>query len=478
MRDAASFLSENVTSLYIWKVDQRDLGMDELSISFDRGTILIRGPLQIPNSSYDERSKCFRAQALHYTGIKSYLEQSLLDFNDQVENLVPCPELRRSRSSSNLRGYQQKALKTWEDSGRRGVIVLPTGAGKTLIGVKAIESVNAPAMVVVPTLDLMYQWIAVLEEEFGLDIGVIGGGESITNAITVATYDSAYLKAPHLGNAFSLLIFDEVHHLPAEGYRQIAEMFTAPYRMGLTATYEREDRMEKELPRLIGGKVFEIKPSELAGTYLAPYSIEKRIVDLTDEERGEYETQRRIFTSYLRSKRISLNGAAAFRRFIMSTGRSREARNALLARNRALEIALNSQSKIEALRMILSANEGIKTLIFTQHNSLVHKISRNFLIPSITHKTEKTERNQILDEFKNGTYRAIVTSKVLDEGVDIPDAELGIVLSGTGSSREFTQRLGRLLRMRDKKKARLVEIISRETSEGMMSSRRKSRLEK
>ncbi len=161
----------------------------------------------------------------------------------------------------------------------------------------------------------------------------------------------------------------------------------------------------------------------------------------------------------------------------MSTGRSKEARNALLARNRASEIALNSESKVEALRIILSDNVGIKTLIFTQHNSLVHKISRNFLIPFITHRTDKTERTQILDGFKSGTYCVIVTSKVLDEGVDVPDAELGIVLSGTGSSREFTQRLGRLLRMREDKKARLVEIVSRETSEGMMSSRRKSRLE-
>jgi superfamily II DNA or RNA helicase len=171
------------------------------------------------------------------------------------------------------------------------------------------------------------------------------------------------------------------------------------------------------------------------------------------------------------------------------SGRNRTAREALMARNRAMNIALNSRAKIDELREILAENKGVKTIIFTQHNSLVHEISDRFFIPFITHKTINEERQDVLKGFKEGRYMAVVTSKVLDEGVDIPDAELGIILSGTGSAREFIQRLGRLLRpkpdnnssissgnYRNYKKARLIEIISSETKETLTSARRKKAL--
>jgi superfamily II DNA or RNA helicase len=157
-----------------------------------------------------------------------------------------------------------------------------------------------------------------------------------------------------------------------------------------------------------------------------------------------------------------------------------------------MNIALNSRAKIDELREILAENKGVKTIIFTQHNSLVHEISDRFFIPFITHKTINEERQDVLKGFKEGRYMAVVTSKVLDEGVDIPDAELGIILSGTGSAREFIQRLGRLLRpkpdnnnssssissgnYRNYKKARLIEIISSETKETLTSARRKKAL--
>jgi superfamily II DNA or RNA helicase len=112
-------------------------------------------------------------------------------------------------------------------------------------------------------------------------------------------------------------------------------------------------------------------------------------------------------------------------------------------------------------------------LIFTLHNDLVYRISRMFLIPSITYQTPREERREILERFRSGEYRAIVTSQVLDEGVDVPDASVGFVLSGTGSTREYIQRLGRLLRKVEGKKARLVEIVSKETVEVRISQRRR-----
>lgn len=156
----------------------------------------------------------------------------------------------------------------------------------------------------------------------------------------------------------------------------------------------------------------------------------------------------------------------------MRTGRDPRAREALLARNRALKVALNSQEKIKALAKLLEANKNEKTIIFTLHTDLVYAISSRFLIPAITYLTPKEERREILENFRKGNYNTIVTSQVLDEGVDVPDATIGYILSGTGSTRAYIQRLGRLLRKVEGKKARLIEIISKETMEVRMSRRR------
>ena len=446
------------------------------SISFDKGTIVVRGNLRIPNTVWDERIGAFRAQAIFYRDIVHYFKESELEFTDDViTHLIPCPHIECA-STMKLRGYQKKALNSWDSSGRRGTIVLPTGAGKTVIAIKAIELVSEPALVIVPTLDLLEQWRKRIEKELNIKAGVLGGGESTLSAVTVSTYDSAYIRAPELGAKFSFIIADEVHHIASEGYRQIAEMFASPYRMGLTATFEREDMFHREIPRLIGGVVFRLEPKDLAGSYLSNFRVDSIVVDLTEEEMKEYDKYHKIFTDYLESNKIRLFTPMYFRRFIMRSAKDPEARKALLARNKSLEIAFNSESKIAELEKILLDNKEERILIFTQHNNLVYRISRRFLIPFITHTTNKEERHQVLEKFNSGVYHAVVTSKVLDEGIDVPEASLGVILSGSGSSREFIQRLGRLLRKSgQKEEARLVEIVSRETSEVGTSSRRRKK---
>ena len=439
-------------------------------IRYDRGTILISGNLRVPNSTWDPRVEAFRTLALHYPDVIRFLRNSHIDFKDNVLDLPPCPTLK---AKTKLREYQKEALNAWLRTGKRGIIVLPTGAGKTVVAMAAISHVDAPTIVIVPTIDLLAQWKINLTEEFDVHIGAYGGGENDLEAITVSTYDSAYLRAEELGNRFTLVIFDEVHHLPAPSYRQIAELFVAPFRLGLTATLVREDEAHKLLPQLIGNVVYELEAEDLAGTHLSHYTLEKRLVNLRPDEQLDYDNNYRIFREYLRKKRIKLISSKDFRRFIMKTGTDPEARKALLARNRALHIALNASSKIDALRSLLSQNRAEKALIFTHHNELVYRISREFLIPAVTHQTSKEERSEILDKFKSGVYTKVVTSRVLDEGIDVPDASLGVILSGSGSSREFIQRLGRLLRKREGKRARLVEIVSKETREVKISQRRR-----
>ncbi len=441
-----------------------------MELTFSRGTILVRGDVRVPNSSWDERSRRFRAMALHYRDIVDYLNNSKIAFTDNVPDLLPFPELQ---SSITLRDYQTQALDAWVLNGKRGVIVLPTGSGKTVIGIKAIALLNTPTIVVVPTLDLLDQWRSRLKQEFKTDVGILGGGEQDVKALTVSTYDSAYIHADRLGNRFGLIIFDEVHHLPAEGYKHISEMFASPFRMGLTATYEREDGLHTELNRLVGGKVFEKRVKELAGEHLSPFRLEKVTAELTAEEQEEYGHNQGIFADYLRRCNITIRSPGDFQKIVIRSGRDPNARRALLARNKARDIALNSVSKTEKLREILKRHKDSRLFIFTEHNRLVHRISREFLIPAITYRTAGRERSEILDRFRSGVYRAVVTSKVLDEGIDVPDADVGIILSGTGSERAFVQRLGRILRKKEGKEAVLYEIVSAETSEINTAKRRK-----
>ncbi len=444
-----------------------------MKLTFDRGTIQVRGNVRVPNSTWDERSKTFRAMALYYKDIIDFLKISGLDFRDSVLNLMPCPKLQ---SSVVLRDYQKQAMDAWIANDNRGVVVLPTGSGKTIIGIKAISLLDTPTIVVAPTLDLVDQWRSILKKELKVEVGVLGGGEREVKAITVSTYDSAYIHADRLGNRFGLIIFDEVHHLPAEGYRNIAEMFASPFRMGLTATFEREDGLHKELNRLVGGKIFEKRVKDLAGYYLSPFRLEKIVVELTEEEKKEYEINQKIFSNYLAGSNITIRDSAGFQELVMRSGRDPKARRALLARNKARDIAFNSISKIGKLSEILERHKGGRAFIFTEHNKLVHRISKEFLIPSITYRTTSKERSEILNRFRSGVYKAVVTSKVLDEGIDVPDADVGIVLSGTGSERAFIQRLGRILRKKEGKAAVLYEIVSAETSETNTARRRKRSL--
>ena len=445
---------------------------------YDKGSIVISGINQIPYSVIDPRTNQLRALALHYQDIITYLQNSGIQYEDNVMELIPIQTLRIENINLSLRPYQKKAIENWITAGKKGCMILPTGSGKTIIAIKLIEIINSSTLIVVPTLDLMEQWTKFLSKYFQkIEIGNIGGGLFNITGITVSTYDSAYIRSSFIGNKFAFVIFDELHHLAAPGYRTIAEQFTSPYRLGLTARYEREDSLHLDFPRLVGGIVYQSSVNELArDKHLASFTVEKRYVKLLPEEEIEYQKNYNQYLSYLHELGIRYS-QIGLQKLIMISGKNQYARNALLARNKALDIALNSQSKIEELRKILSENPDRKTIIFTQHNKLVYLISNKFLIPFITHKSSKQEREDALNGFRDGRYRALVTSKVLDEGVDVPDAELGIIVSGTGSKREFIQRLGRLLRIKpNSKNAKLIEIVSSGTSEINTSVRRKQAL--
>jgi superfamily II DNA or RNA helicase len=152
-----------------------------------------------------------------------------------------------------------------------------------------------------------------------------------------------------------------------------------------------------------------------------------------------------------------------------------EARRALLARQRLLGLLAGAEGKLRTLDHLLGEHLTEQVLVFTDHNAAAYRIARRHLIPVITHETKAAERKRILDDFRSGAYRALVTSRVLNEGVDVPEAKLAIVLGGTASAREYIQRLGRVLRKVGNRQAALVEVIARDTIEESQSQRRRPR---
>jgi superfamily II DNA or RNA helicase len=445
-----------------------------LVVRFEAGTLLLDGAAAdaaIPSAFvWDRRVARWRAPALAYREAITELHRQQVPFLDRARAYDEFNfELK---SSVEPRPYQREAIAAWKRAGRRGVIVLPTGAGKSLVAQLAIADVCRSTLIVVPTIDLMNQWYDILSSSFAAEIGLLGGGYFEVGALTVTTYASAFRHMERLGNRFGFLIFDECHHLPGSAYRHAAEMAIAPFRLGLTATPERSDGAERLLARLIGPTVFRREARHLAGEYLANYRLVRIDVELTAEERAQYERERAILRGFLESEGIAFGSLEGWHRFVAASARSERGRRAMLAYREAKRIALGTESKLRALVELLRRHRNDRVLIFTAENEMVYRIAERFLIPAITHETPVKERRLWIEAFNRGDVTAIATSKVLNEGVNIPDASVAIVLSGSGSSREHIQRLGRILRPRPGKEAVLYEVVSRDTAEESISRRR------
>ena len=444
-----------------------------LKLKFESGTLILDGANEtdaVPKAFvWDARTNHFRAPAYKYREIITEFVRSRMPYEDEAKNYSEFDF--KQKFQLKPRPYQTASIEAWKENKRCGVIVLPTGAGKTHAATMAIEMCGRQTLVVVPTLDLMNQWYDLLISTFNAEIGLIGGGFYEIGAITVTTYASAFRHQERLGNQFGLVIFDECHHLPSEGYKYAAEFAIAPFRLGLSATPERGDGADELLEEIVGKFVYRLEAQELAGEYLADYIVERIEVDLSDEERHEYSRERAIYTDFKRRKNLPY-GQEGWRMFLIHSARSEEGRRAMKAYRNQKKIALGTDSKLRVLQDLLIRHKHDKTLIFTAENQMVYQISNDYLIPAITHETNVKERKFWLDAFNKGEVLALATSKVLNEGVNIPDASVAIVLSGSGSSREHIQRLGRILRKKGDKQAVLYEVVARNTTEEYTSQKR------
>lgn len=422
----------------------------------------------------DRRARELRARPLDFAMVKAaLLAHGAYAVRVAFEERPALPW--QPRLSVEPRPYQEEALTAWRAEGCRGVVVLPTGSGKTVVGAMAIAELGLWTLVVVPTIDLLAQWHQALARALAgaaEGTGVYGGGAREVRPLTIMTYEAAQLH-PELLRRFGLLIFDECHHLPAPSYRQIAEGAHTPLRLGLSATPERADDEHLALAYLIGPEVYRRAPDELARAhYLAGYEEQRISVALSEDERARYETARAAYRGYISRRHLVITSAADFQRKVLwASARDPDARAAMLAWRAARALALNAPAKLALLETLFARHRDERVLVFSEYAALVDEISQRFCLPQITYKTPTDERSEVLSRFRAGQYTKLVSGRVLNEGVDIPDCAVAVIVSGTSTRREYVQRLGRVLRPKATR-AVLYELVTAETTEERVAAHR------
>ena len=381
------------------------------------------------------------------------IKQELLKLGWPVKDEVPLREgeplninLRKETSNGKpltIRGYQEEAAKSLVgDKGPGtgfGTIVLPCGAGKTVVGMTIMSMLKTSTLIVTTNISAVHQWIEELLDKTDLtkdNIAEYTGENKEIKPVTVATYQVLTWRPnkegeyPHFKlfkeRDWGLIIYDEVHMLPAPVFRVTAEI-QAIRRVGLTATLVREDGCEGYVFSLVGPKRYDVpwKELEISGWIADAECIEVR-VDLPMEKEIDYA---------------------------VADSRSKH------------RIASENPAKVELVEELVKRFPEDKILIIGQYIDQLHQIAEMLKVPIITGKTKNSERDVIYQQFRNGDIKVLVVSKVANFAIDLPDASMAIQVSGTfGSRQEEAQRLGRILRPKNRK-ARFFSLISRSTVE-------------
>jgi superfamily II DNA or RNA helicase len=447
------------------------------ALTFSRGTVLLEGisRSQIGRLTagglwtWDPRAGACRCDALLYSAVCQRLHQSGIVCDDQVPAWQPVtwPQVRLHP----LRPEQEAAVTAWLN-GRRGCVVMPTGTGKTEVALHIMALTATSTLVVAPVRDLMYQWHRRILAGLGYDAGIIGDSMFAVRPVSVTTYESATIHMDQLGNRFELLVFDECHHLPGPVRGDAARMSAAPMRLGLTATLERSDGRHGDLDALIGPVVYEIPISAARGRTLAEYEVVRIPVHLSPEEQSRYNELSRTVRSYMAERRKD-DPHFTWEDLCADTGKTPDARRALKAYLAKKAIEDRAEEKLRVLEDLFRLHAGEPCIIFTGSNAMARDVSRRFLVPCLLSHCGKKERLDVLRGLEEGVYPALVANRVLDEGVDLPEVKVAMVIGGTASSRQAKQRLGRILRKSGNSRAVLYEIVTADTNEEHRSRRRR-----
>ncbi len=347
----------------------------------------------------------------------------------------------------SLYSFQEDAVDRWESNGKFGTVVMPTGAGKTYVGLEALFRTSKSALICVVTEELAKQWSELIKEKLSYSSGIFTGRKKEIKPITVGIYNSIAKHIDELYDRFALIIFDEVHHVPASTFKEVAFWSKAKYRLGLSATPERADGNDHLIFLTSGNVVYEVDYEKLLNMgFLSPLRHHVIYVELSEEEKRSM------------SREIMLARDDDERRLIEK------------------KYALKARAKIDKVMELLRNLRGRKILIFTEYVDQAEEIyrkakERGYRVELLIGKT--TGRSKIFDKFRRGKVNVIVTTRVLDEGIDVPDADVAIIVSGSGSKRQMAQRVGRIIRGSPGKIADVYELVTKGTIEEKLSKVRR-----
>jgi superfamily II DNA or RNA helicase len=437
--------------------------MPVVHLRFERGTLALDGPDvdALPGILWDARTAGHRAAAYRFGEVVALLDARGIALDGDLRTAWvrrPRPEI-----DLGLRSYQSQALAAWAAFGQRGVVVLPTGAGKTRLAIAAIAQTGLPAAVLCPTRVLATAWHGELERWLGEPVGMIGDGEHRVERITVMTFESAYRHMDGLGERFGLLVVDEVHHFGSGVRVEALEACAATSRLGLTATAPpRGSASAERLEEVVGPVVFEMGYGDLVGTHLAHVTLTRISVKLDDDERDVYDRGARRFREMSRAF-MRVYPGSDYATLVRALGETADGRRALRDHGKAQELASFPTGKRRLVEELLGRHEGDRSIVFTAFAENAYCVARDNLVPVIAAETSARERHRILELFREGRVRAIASARVLNEGVDVPDARVAIIVAGTRGPREHVQRIGRVLRPAPDKRALVYELVTADT---------------
>lgn len=336
----------------------------------------------------------------------------------------------------HLRDYQELAADSFW-AGGSGVVVLPCGAGKTMVGAAAMAKAGATTLILVTNTVAGRQWKRELVARTSLtedEIGEYSGERKEVRPVTIATYQVMTRKSKGEyknldlfdSRDWGLIIYDEVHLLPAPVFRMTADL-QSRRRLGLTATLVREDGREGDVFSLIGPKRYDAPWKDIeAQGWIAPADCVEVRVTLTDEERMQY---------------------------------------AVAEAEEKYKLCSTAHTKVNVVKSILARHKDSPTLVIGAYIDQLEELGRELDSPVIQGSTKNKEREVLFDQFRKGEIRTLVVSKVANFSIDLPEASVAVQVSGTfGSRQEEAQRLGRLLRpKRDGGQAHFYSVVSRDT---------------
>ena len=401
-------------------------------------------------------------RALVASGRRGHLKLALLQIGYPAEDLAgyaPGDDLPIALRQSTLDGkpfilrhYQTEAAEIFHAGGSArggsGVIVLPCGAGKTIVGMAAMAQLQTSTLILTPNTVAVRQWMNELIDKTSLTEDLVGeysGLQKDIRPVTVSTYQIlTYRKRgsdefPHFGlfsaRNWGLIIYDEVHLLPAPVFRITAEI-QARRRLGLTATLVREDGMEGDVFSLIGAQKYNVPWKDL-------------------------EKQGWIATAICHEIRVPLDETVRME-------------YALAPQRQKYSVAAHNPRKLPVLQSILKRHAGESTLVIGMYLDQLDEIAARLNAPLINGATPVREREKLYEQFRTGKVKTLVVSKVANFSIDLPDASVAIEISGTfGSRQEEAQRLGRILRPKsDGAMANFYTIVTRETVDQTFAANR------